>query len=331
MALKNFQYNRILQQYDERRFQNKHLLTMRYEEVIKQIPEFAELDREIVKNGITYAKQALIEGTSHTDELSMKNKVLIEKKTALLEQHGFPRNYLAPVYNCPDCKDTGFIEGEKCHCFKQAIVDLLYQQANLDTILSKENFHTFRYDFYSDDYVEPTTKLTPLANITKIVHECQNFITDFDKEYSNILLYGNTGVGKTFLANCIAKELLDSAHTVVYLTSFQLFDILEKHKFSRQIEQKTEADYQFQYIFDCDLLIIDDLGTETVNSFIASQLYHCINERHLSHKSTIISTNLSLDDLSRLYSERVFSRIISNYRLLKIIGDDIRLKKAFTP
>lgn len=101
------------------------------------------------------------------------------------------------------------------------------------------------------------------------------------------------------------------AHTVVYLTSFQLFDILEKHKFSRQTDEKTEADYQFQYIFDCDLLIIDDLGTETVNAFIASQLYHCINERHLSQKSTIISTNLSLDDLNRLYSERVFRELLA--------------------
>lgn len=331
MALKNFQYKRILQQYDERRFQNNHILTKRYEEITKAIPQFSKIDRQIAQNGITYAKLALTEEISHTDELKQKNKALTEQKAQLLMEYGYPKDYLNPIYTCSDCEDTGFINGEKCHCFKQAIVDLLYQQANLGHVLSRENFSTFQYDYYSDDYVDPATKLSPLNNMKKVVQECYFFISDFDQSYSNILLYGNTGVGKTFLANCIAKELLDLAHTVVYLTAFQLFDILEKHKFSRSIEEKTEADYQFQYIFDCDLLIIDDLGTETVNSFIASQLYHCINERHLSQRSTIISTNLSLDDLNRIYSERVFSRIISNYRLLKIVGDDIRLKKAVKP
>lgn len=331
MALKNFQYNRILQQYDEKRFKNKHTLSKRYEEITKNIPDFLKLDQQIAQNGITYAKLALTDDISHIDELKQKNNQLSDRKTQLLLEYGYPKNYLDPIYTCADCEDTGFVNGKKCHCFKQAIVNLLYQQANLGNVLLRENFNTFQYDFYSDDYIDETTGLTPLSNMKKIVQECDFFILDFDNSYSNILLYGNTGVGKTFLANCVAKELLDTAHTVVYLTSFQLFDILEKHKFSRSLEEKTEADYQFQYIFDCDLLIIDDLGTETVNSFIASQLYHCINERHLSQKSTIISTNLSLDDLNRIYSERVFSRIISNYRLLKIIGDDIRLKKAFKP
>jgi DNA replication protein DnaC len=123
---------------------------------------------------------------------------------------------------------------------------------------------------------------------------------------------------------------LNRAHTVIYLTSFQLFDILEKNKFGKG-NDNFENEEQFYYILNCDLLIIDDLGTELNNSFISSQLYLCMNERHLSQKSTIISTNLSLDDVNVLYSERIFSRITSNYLLLKVVGEDIRLKKAFAP
>lgn len=329
MALKNFQYKQILQQYDETKLQNRHLEEKRYEEVISVIPEIEQIDKEISSNGIFYAKMALKNPNLSTKELKQKNKMLIQKKEVLLIQYGFPKNYLAPIYRCKDCKDTGFINDQKCHCFKQAIVDLLYQQANLDTILKYENFHHFRFDYYKKFPKDVDMGVSPFENIQEVVMECQKFIASFEDEYQNILLYGNTGVGKTFLINCIAKELLDMTHTVVYLTSFQLFDILAKHTFSKSEEEKTDADYQFQYIFNSDLLIIDDLGTENVNSFIASQLYQCINERHLHEKSTIISTNLSLDDIQHLYSERVFSRLLSNYRVFKIIGDDIRLKKVF--
>ena len=131
---------------------------------------------------------------------------------------------------------------------------------------------------------------------------------------------------KTFLSNCIARELLDRSYTVIYLTSFQLFDILEKNKFNKD-DDSQEVQNQFNFILSCDLLIIDDLGTELTNSFINTQLYLCINERYLREKSTIISTNLSLDNINDKYSERIFSRIISNYTLLKIVGADIRLAK----
>lgn len=328
MALKNFQFNKILREYDSRQLDNRHALELRTEEVYEKIPELKEIDEKIVSNSMFHAKLILTGTDSDLEVLRESNMDLSMRKVELLCENGYSADYLKPMYHCPDCKDTGFINNEKCHCFKQAIVDYVYSQSNIKNAISKENFETFSFNYYSKDYVEDSTGLTPYDNALKVVTSCKNFIKNFDQNYSNMLLYGNTGVGKTFLCNCIAKELLDSAHTVIYLTAFQLFDILEKNKFRR--DDDYQAENQFDYILDCDLLIIDDLGTELNNSFITSQLYLCINERHLRQKSTIISTNLSWNDLNTNYSERIFSRITSNYLLLKIVGDDIRIKKAFS-
>ncbi|MDK2808159.1 MAG: replication protein DnaC [Clostridiales bacterium] len=330
MSLKNFQYNRILQKYDEIQLYNKHKLDERKKQIYKEIPEYKKLEQSIISLSMEQAKASLFDEAASFSSYAAKNQELLAKKKQLLVAHAYPSDYLDPIYTCKDCKDTGYIENEKCHCFKQSIVNILYEQGNVGTLLERENFSNFQIDYYDKKTPDPHLSITPYDNMMRVLSECKRFVLEFDTTYSNLLLYGNTGVGKTFLANCIAKELLDLAHTVVYLTAFELFEILEKNKFSKSNEEKTEMNDRFHYILHSDLLIIDDLGTELVNSFSASQVYLCINERHLSQKPTIISTNLSLDDISSLYSERVFSRIISNYHLLKILGEDIRLKKAFT-
>jgi DNA replication protein DnaC len=161
-----------------------------------------------------------------------------------------------------------------------------------------------------------------------IVEKCMEFIRTFSSNPGqNILFQGNVGVGKTFLTNCIAKELIDEAYTVIYLTSFQLVEILENHRFRRN--DNPDITYTVDYILNCDLLIIDDLGTELTNNFVISQLFLCINERLLRKKSTIISTNLSLSQLAETYFERIISRITENYLICNIYGDDIRQKKSF--
>lgn len=330
MGLKNFQYNRITREYDARQIANRHAMEKKYETAYKAIPQLHDYDASIAEQSVKSAKLALAGDTKALEDLKSKIASLSHEKEALLMAHGFSKDYLTPDYQCPLCKDTGYIGREKCQCFKQAIVDLLYAQSNMKSAITQENFETFSYDYYDKAYIEETTGLSPYENIRRVVRECIDFIKNFNSSYENILFYGNTGVGKTFLSNCIAKELLNTSHTVIYLTSFQLFDILEKNKFKKG-DDDFETVEQFNGILNCDLLIIDDLGTELNNSFISSQLYLCINERHLSRKSTVISTNLSLDELNRMYSERIFSRITSNYKLLKIVGDDIRLKKVIAP
>jgi len=326
--LKNEQYEQILREYDNRRFQAKFEQDRRKEEAYKLIPELKKLDDEIISLAAESGRMAIRGDDSSLQHLKERIKGLQEKQEKLLLENGLPADYLQLKYKCSRCRDTGFIGNEKCNCLKQAIADLLYSDSNIKAILAKENFSTFSFSYYSDDYVDETIGLSPLSNMQKIVASCKSFIRHFNKKQDNLLFIGNTGVGKTFLANCIAKELLDRGYTVIYLTAFRLFDILEKNKFSRDEESSSEASNQFDYILDCDLLIIDDLGTELNNAFTNSQLYVILNERLLRQKSTIISTNLSLPNINATYGERIFSRIVSNYKVHRIIGKDIRLQKA---
>lgn len=328
MALRNEQYNKILREYDNLRIEDKHNQDHRIKEAYQAIPELKQLEEEMITISAQSTRLAILGDTGSSMDLKAKTFALKARQTELLILHGYPSDYLNMRYHCSKCKDTGFIGNEKCSCFKQAAAVLIYAGSNIRSVLEHENFRTFSFEYYSDDFIDETTGLSPLSNMQKIVAGCKSFIHNFGKRKDNILFLGNTGVGKTFLANCIARELLDRGYTVIYLTAFRLFDILEKNKFGKEEESTYEAARQFEYILDCDLLIIDDLGTELNNSFTTSQLYLIINERLLKLKSTIISTNLSLDNLNTNYSERIYSRIISNYSIRRIIGEDIRLHKA---
>lgn len=323
MSLTNAQYDEIMRSYEQRRTLSRHRQEERQKEVYTKVPVLYDLDSEISSISVACAKQMLAGDENALKNLHKHIKELQEKKSNLITSLGYPSNYLEADYVCSDCQDTGYIGQERCHCFKQAAIDLVYTQSNLKSILEKENFSTFSFSYYSKEQTNPATNLSALETAEIAVAECKRFIADFDKEFSNLFLYGDTGVGKTFLSNCVAKELLDNGHSVIYFTSFELFHIFEKNVFERDRDMKES----YQNIFDCDLLIIDDLGTELSNSFTVSQLFLCLNERILRKKSTIISTNLGLNQLADIYSERTFSRISSNYTMIKLFGDDIRIKK----
>lgn len=328
MALTNEQYSAIMQQFDERRLQNKESEHKRLLQIYKEIPEIKAIDEKIASNSVAIGKKMLFSSDKAIlKELKEKNFKLSMSKIELLTAHGYPANYLDPIYQCPRCKDSGYIGSNQCNCLKQAIVDLAYQQSNIKEILKKENFQYFSYEYYSTQ--KKGDMLSPREQISSVVSICQDFIYHFDKNPGrNLLFQGNTGVGKTFLTNCIAKEILDSGHTVLYLTAFQFSEMISRHTFDKDFSNRQND--LFSHLFDSELLILDDLGTELNNAFITSQLFVCINERLLRKKSTIISTNLSLAQLSKAYSERIFSRIASNYTILKIYGEDIRLKKALS-
>lgn len=323
MAIDNAQYDAIFRNYAQKQIHNREVMDKRRKTVYNLIPELEILHNSISRLSVSQARKLLSGDECALAELKTELKKLTEKKAQLLVSAGFPADYLEPVYECKDCHDTGYIGNQKCHCFQKAIIDLLYTQSNLQEILKRENFQTFSFAYHSDNHIDPVTGRSSLANIKTAYLFANDFVNTFTKDFRNLFLYGDTGVGKTFLTNCIAKELIDRSFSVIYFSAFELFDTLAKKNF----EKDNTAETMCEHIFDCDLLIIDDLGTELANSFTVSQLFLCLNERLLRRKSTIISTNLSLESVVEIYSERTFSRITSNYMMLKLTGDDIRIKK----
>lgn len=323
MALSNSQYEQLMRVYEQRQLDNENRLRKRFDEVYAAVPQIRALDARISELSLSKARK-LLDGDD-TALASLKEELhhVFSQKQALLKSHGYAADYLELRYTCADCKDTGYIGNRKCHCFKKAIIDFLYTQSNLQEVLDKENFNTCSLEYYSENHIDPLTGRSSLDAMKTALSACHGFTEHFSDNFQNLLLYGDTGVGKTFLSHCVAKELIEKSYSVIYFTASQLFDIFAKNRF----EKDPDAQMDYEHIYDCDLLIIDDLGTEFANSFTTSQLFVCLNERILRRKSTMISTNLDLDDLKNLYSERVFSRITSAYTVLRLTGDDIRIQK----
>ncbi len=325
MPLSNTQYDTIIREYNAKQIRNQHMADDRMREVYGKDQRLKAIDDNISSCSLAQARKLLNGDVTALSKLRSQLTEFRQQRLSILKELGYSEQYFEPSYECPDCKDTGYIGNQRCHCFKQRAIDLVYTQSNIRSILKTENFNTFCYDYYSETEVNPTTGLTSLETMQNAVKECRKFINEFDSVFSNLFFYGDTGVGKTFLSNCIAKELLDTGHSVIYFTAFQIFDVFEQNTFHKSTTENIIAAHQ--NIFDCDLLIIDDLGTEMPNSFTVSQLFLCLNERILRRKSTIISTNLTLNKVAEIYSERTFSRISSSYVILKLFGDDIRIQK----
>ncbi|HHW66168.1 MAG: replication protein DnaC [Epulopiscium sp.] len=328
MTVKESQYKKILRDYEVKRDLANRRLKARQEEVYAKIPRIAEIDKILSSTGIEVSR-LILQHPEKADELikslEQRNLDLVIEKAELLYINGYDKDYLEPSYNCNDCKDTGYIDHSPCHCFKQALIDVAYDQSNLKDILSVENFDNFNFDYYSDE-IHPQANISPKENIKQIYSHCIRFVNEFDETFSNLIFYGDPGLGKTFLCNCIAKDLLDRGKTVLYLTAFQLFKLFEQERFRKEeIEDSTYLDA----IFTVDLLIIDDLGTEFNTALTGAELFNCLNARLLDRKSTIISTNLSPNDWQKQYSERIISRVFGNYKALKFIGTDIRILKKY--
>ncbi len=323
MPLTNTQYDQIMRGYQNRQLDRQRLIDTRREEIAGKIPEIPKLDAEIASLSVRRARQLLDGDASALQNLHEQIQQLSLRKQQLLQANGYPADYFQPPYTCPDCQDTGYIGHERCHCLKQAAIDLVYTQSNLQGILEEENFASFSLDYYDNDIYDDNTRISSLEAAQNALLQCRRFVDTFDTQFENLLLFGDTGVGKTFLSNCVAKELLDTGHSVIYFSAHHLFDLLAQKTFAKD----PQAAESYRNIFDCDLLIIDDLGTELTNHFTTSQFFVCLNERIRKQKSTLISTNLQLFDIATIYSERIFSRISNSFTILHLFGKDIRICK----
>ena len=315
-------YRDIERYYDALRSKNLRIKQQRKEEIYNEIPEIKKIDEMIVSLSVSASKEQILNPSK--EKLTLINEDILRlraEKEKILEEKGYESSYLDEIYNCNLCKDTGTLEnGEKCGCFKKLLSEKLYSLSNIEYTLERENFNTFDLNIFSNE-VDKEEGISPRENIEMIYKATLKFIKDFKSFEKNLLFYGPTGQGKTFMLNCIAKELMDREINVVYQTAFNLVNIIEDRKFRRDEMNSVKYDLLFQ----CDLLMIDDLGIESINSFTISEIFNLVNSRIISGKKTLISTNLTPKELSQTYTDRVFSRIMQKFVPIKFFGPDLRL------
>jgi len=310
MALTNEQYDSIMRDYEKKRRNAILDRDAKLTYINDNVDGYKELSDDISNLALERTKRAISGDKSALDDLKTMIDDLTKQKEMLLTAAGYPSDYLKPSFDCPDCQDTGYIDGQKCHCLKQKIISLLYEQSNISDMLQNVSIDKMSSDYYTGD---------ALKNFLDSKEKAISFVEDFDTDYQNLLIYGTVGVGKSLLSSCIAKELLDSGHSVLYFSSSSLFDVMSKETFSYNSSKSG-----LENIYNCDLLIIDDLGTEMVNNFTVSSFFSLLNERALRKKSMVISTNLSLPNLRDMYTDRTFSRLAGSCKFCHMTGDDIR-------
>ena len=323
MANKNLE--NLLKSYEEKRRKSEYNLEKRKEEAYKRFPRLEEIDIEINKIAINKAK-AILNNDDVIKELDEKAIQLKEERKEIIKKEKID---LEKKYECSICKDTGYIQKENelavmCSCLKQNLLNMSYNQSNLSDI-HKDTFENFNLNLFSDDGKKSARK-----NIKYIKDGCINFIENFENlETHNLLFTGNTGLGKTFMSNCIANEMLKRGKTVLYQTAPVLLENVIDNKFNKY--KNENADEFYNTILNVDLLIIDDLGAECLNTMKLSELFTILNTRilNLNNKptKTIISTNLSIEQIFKIYEERIGSRIAGYYDIYQFFGDDLRLKK----
>lgn len=312
--------SQILDLYEKIREEESKYLQDRKKEIERLYPEIIEIDTNIKKLSLQLSLAIL--KSNNTDETikTYRDKItdLRAQKYEMLVSKGYDQEYLSLHYRCNKCKDTGFIKTEKCSCYKKKLVSLYYKNSLLqDTVINK-NFNKFDISLFSP-HKTGDEKFSPRRNMENILeYVLHDYIPNFSDSNTNLLFFGTPGSGKSYLSYCIAKELLDLGHLVVYKTSDELISDLRSIRFNN--DKKLE-----EFLLDCDLLIIDDLGAEQRNDFSTTELFNLLNKKLLKNKKMLISTNLSLPDITKLYSERISSRLIGEFKLYKFYSEDIRI------
>lgn len=326
--------NDLLKEYEQKRLESLRDAEKRKKELYLSNPELQEIDDKLSSISINTAKAILKNNSSeYLNNLKKEIENLKLEKSKILKSINIPDDYLSIKYDCNICKDTGYVfengKSSMCNCLKQKIYNLEYNQKNTNNI-DNQTFDNFNINLFSDksDEKKYNSSISPRENISDIKTAIQNFILNFDNsETKNLIFSGGTGLGKTFLSNCIVNEMLKKGKTVMYQTAPVMLENLIADLFSKPENQSGISNN----LLTVDLLVIDDLGTETMNSMKFTELYKVINTRLLNQNGkslkTIISTNLDLKGLFNTYDERLVSRFIGYYDIYRFYGDDIRLKK----
>lgn len=327
MSYNGTTFRRAKDVLSERRFNAEKTADQRREILYNRLPRLKEIDREISNTSIKTAK-IVLNGGNVTEEMSNlrdRNLALQSEYNKILIDAGYPQNILEPHYICSKCNDTGYVEQDgksiMCSCFHNILISIACEELNAVAPLSLCTFESFNLDYY-DKTKDADTGVSSYFVMSKVYDYCIKYAKEFSVNSENILMKGNTGLGKTHLSLAIANEVLRKGYGVIYVSAPVLLQRLEKNYFSSDKSDDIES-----LITNCDLLIIDDLGTEFHNNFSSTQLYNICNNRMLKGKPIIISTNLSPEKMKDEYSERFVSRIFGNAQRLDFIGNDIRILK----
>ena len=337
-------HNSIKAEYERRRKKSSDELLAKREEVYGKIPAVEDIESRVHLAGVRYNKMLLF-GTMTSDrvsaELDDKLATLGREKAVLLEANGYPKDFLNPSYSCSKCRDTGIITlkdgtDDICSCYRQQLVEIIYSQSGMK-LAAVEGFKNFDAGYYPDIANEGKygIKNSPRRQIVGILENCKRFVDNFGfPDEKNMMFCGTTGVGKTWMAACIAAELMSRGVTVLYQSAQSLFDTIYEYRYKASREEAVESTV-YKNILEVELLIIDDLGTESPSAARYAELLTILDTRSANDGKkpckTIISTNIATKKLFEYYDERVVSRIIGGFDIYRFVGDDIRkLKNSST-
>ena len=312
--------SRARERLARRREENEAERSAREARLWRELPALRETDDalhalmgEVIALAVSHA------GPEAFADIERRSAALCERHREILAAAGYPKDYLDEIDDCPDCHDSGYLpDGTQCHCLRA-----LYEEERANALaaaltLGEESFADFSLDYYTGADRE---------QMELVLNACRSYAVKFGPGSPNLLFRGGTGLGKTFLSGCIAKTVSGRGFAVVYETALDAFDAFEAQKFSRDAENYAASSERVKRILDCDLLILDDLGTELTTSFTQSALYSIVNSRLTAGCKTIISTNLSEEETARRYLPQTVSRLGGEYVVLDFVGRDVRRQR----
>lgn len=318
-------YDKANSELENRRFTAEREYAARKDEVFVKLPRIKEIEYELSNIYSKVAKAVLTDKTdarSRLEQIKQNSLKLQNEEKQILTNANYPADYLSIKYHCRHCKDTGYIDGKMCSCMKTLLRETAYQKLNSSSPLSLSNFSSFSLEYYSDTPL-PDKNFSARSRMSQILEYCKKYAEDFSTDSSSLLFQGEPGLGKTHLSLAIATVAISKGYGVIYISAPTAVSALEKERFSRG-EQNSETE---KMLVDCDLLILDDLGTEFITTFSTSKIYDIINTRFMLNKPIIISTNYTMKELEKNYSIRFVSRIIGETDRITFVGEDIRQLK----